>query len=333
MIWMADPVALSLGPITVRWYGLLFSGGFIIGYFMMNYMFKLKGYKTDDLDRLLIYVIVGTVIGARLGHCLIYEPDYYLANPIEILKIWKGGLASHGGTVGVVLAFYLFIKRSKQKYSFFELADMIVVPIALVCTFIRLGNFMNSEILGKPTDGPFGIIFARIGDMTPRYPAQLFEAAAYFATFILLAILYFKWKKRPQGMLLGILLLLIYTARFFIEPLKEEQADYNLNDGMNVGQLLSIPFIIGSLVLMAILYVYDKKKKAKLAANGVGKELAANGASEKLANKASESTTAIAEDKDDAKVSDAKDGEVQGKATAQSAETNDSKVSDRSHDK
>lgn len=297
---MADPVAFAIGPLTVRWYGLLFSGGFVIGYLMMNYMFKLKGYKTDDLDRLLVYVIIGTVVGARLGHCLIYEPDYYLAHPLEILKIWKGGLASHGGTVGVVIAFFIFIKQSKGKYSFFELADMIVVPIALVCTFIRLGNFMNSEILGKPTDGPFGVIFARIGDMTPRYPAQLFEAAAYFATFIILTILYFTWKNRPKGTLLGILLLLVYTARYFIEPLKEEQADYSLNSGMNVGQLLSIPFIIGSLLLIVILFVMQKRSYKKGTNDEVNNDMPTVASSKAYSNSNTVSNETM-KDVDDAK--------------------------------
>ena len=261
-IWDGDPVALRLGPVLFRWYGLLFAGGFIIGYFMMYAMFKRAKYNTDDLDRMLIYIFLGTLIGARLAHCLIYEPDFYRSNPLEILYIWKGGLASHGGTLGVVLAFFIFIKRSK-KYSFFEIADMLTVPIALVCTFIRIGNFMNSEILGKPTYGDFGVIFARLGEDFPRYPAQLFEAGAYFATFIILTILYFVWQRRPRGFMLGLLLFLIYTARFFIEPFKEEQADYSTHMALNVGQLLSIPFIIGALLIMLISWLYARKQAQK----------------------------------------------------------------------
>lgn len=257
-IWDGDPVALSLGPVLMRWYGLLFAGGFIIGYFIMFSMFKRAKYNTDDLDRMLIYIFIGTLVGARLGHCLIYEPDIYLSHPLEILKIWKGGLASHGGTIGVVIAFFIFIKRS-GKYRFFEIADMLTVPIALVCTFIRIGNFMNSEILGKPTNGNFGVVFARLGEDFPRYPAQLFEAGAYFVIFLILSVLYIKWHKRPVGFMLGLLLFLIYTARFFIEPFKEEQADYSTEMILNVGQLLSIPFIIGSLLLMVISVLYAKR--------------------------------------------------------------------------
>lgn len=261
-VWMGDPIAFSIGSISMRWYGLLFALGFVIGYFMMVALFKRKKYNTNDLDRLLVYIFVGTVIGARLGHCLIYEPDYFLSNPIEILKIWKGGLASHGGTVGVLLAFFIFIKRNKQ-YSFLEIGDMLCIPIALVCTFIRLGNFMNSEILGKPTGGDFGVVFARLGETFPRYPAQLFEAGAYLLTFIVLGLCYFLWKNRPRGMIIAILFFLIYTTRFFIEPLKEEQADYTTGISLNVGQLLSIPFILGAIV-MATFLVYRQNKLKKL---------------------------------------------------------------------
>lgn len=262
-VWDIDPVAFSVGPVTLRWYGLLFSGGFVLGYFIMQAMFKRARYNTEDLDRMLFYVFLGTIIGARLGHCLIYDPSYYLAHPVDILKIWQGGLASHGGTVGVILAFTLFIRRSKGRYRFFEIADMIVVPIALVCTFIRIGNFMNSEILGIPTDSPFGVVFARLGEDFARYPAQLMEALAYYMTFILLLSLYIMWKKRPEGMLLAILLFCIFTARLLIEPLKIEQAEYSTHMALNVGQLLSLPFIAGSIVLMVYLFRRDRKMRAQ----------------------------------------------------------------------
>ena len=262
LVWAGDPIVLSIGPVVLRWYGILFAGGFVLGYCIMVALFKRAHYRTEDLDKLLLYIFAGTIIGARLGHCLIYEPDYYLAHPVEILKIWQGGLASHGGTVGVVLAFYLFIKFSRR-YRFFDIADMLAVPIALVCTFIRIGNFMNSEILGKPTDSPLGIVFARLGEDFARYPAMLFEAAAYFITFLILAGLYLKWQRRPEGFLLALLLFLIYTARFLIEPFKEEQADYSTGIALNVGQLLSIPFIIGSLLLMLAVTWYDRSKRAQ----------------------------------------------------------------------
>ena len=154
-----DPIAFSIGPLSIRWYGILFSFGFIIGYIIMQLFFKKKKYNTEDLDRLLVYVFIGTVIGARLAHCLIYEPDFYFAHPIEIIKIWEGGLASHGGTVGVILAVLYFMHKTKWKYNFLELADMICVPTALVCSMIRIGNFFNSEILGIPTNSDYGVVF------------------------------------------------------------------------------------------------------------------------------------------------------------------------------
>ncbi len=247
--WDADPTLLTVGPVSLRWYGLLFAGGFVIGYYMMQYMYKKRGFDTTELDRLLLFIFVGTVIGARLGHCLIYEPDFYLSHPLEILKIWKGGLASHGGTVGVLLAVFLYFKIYKPKYTFLTFADMVCVPIALVCTFIRLGNFMNSEILGIPTDSVFGVVFVRLGENFARYPAQLFEAAAYFITFIILCFMYFAVKRRPQGLIFALLFFLIYASRFFIEPIKVEQADYSTHTIFTVGQLLSVPFMLFGLIL------------------------------------------------------------------------------------
>ena len=144
-----DPIAFSIGPLSIRWYGLLFSIGFIIGYCIMQYFFRKKNYKTEDLDKLLVYIFVGTVLGARLAHCFIYEPDFYLKYPSRILMIWEGGLASHGGCLGVLIAVLLFLR--KTSYRFLELADMLCVPTALVCSMIRMGNFINSEILGIPT--------------------------------------------------------------------------------------------------------------------------------------------------------------------------------------
>lgn len=256
--WDADPIALSIGPVELRWYGLLFAGGFVIGYFIMQYMFKKRGYDQNELDKLLLFIFAGTVIGARLGHCLIYEPDFYLAHPLEILKIWRGGLASHGGTLGVLFAVFLYFKIYKPKYTFLTFADMVCVPIALVCTFIRLGNFMNSEILGIPTDSVFGVVFLRLGEDFARYPAQLFEAASYLVTFLILGYIYFFVKRRPQGLIFALLFFFIYAARFFIEPLKMEQADYSTHTIFTVGQLLSVPFMLFGLILA--IYVWKKGK-------------------------------------------------------------------------
>ncbi len=253
-----DPIAFSVGPLSIRWYGLFFSCGFILGYIIMQLFFKQKNFKTEDLDKLLVYIFAGTVIGARLAHCLIYEPDFYLSHPVEILKIWEGGLASHGGSLGVVIAVLIFLR--KNKYRFLELGDMLCVPIALVCSLIRVGNFFNSEILGTPTNSDFGVIFVRLGETFPRHPAQLYEAVAYFAVFLILMALYLFVKNRPQGLIVGLLLTLTFTARMAIEPFKVEQADYSTNAIFNVGQLLSIPFILVGIAVI----IYSFKKNSKL---------------------------------------------------------------------
>ena len=247
-VWDTDPIIFELFSLQLRWYGLLFVSGFMGGFYIMQWMYKREGKDVQQLDRLLYFMFAGAVIGARLGHCLIYEPEYYLANPLEILYIWKGGLASHGGSLGMLLAVYLF-KRSSQD-SFLYIADRLSITIALGATMIRLGNFFNSEILGTKTQSAFGIIFARI-DNVPRHPAQLYEAAAYLFTLLLLFYLYKnKAGKLGNGFMLGTLLISVFSFRFLIEFIKQEQADYVLNLPLNVGHLLSIPFIILGGVLL-----------------------------------------------------------------------------------
>lgn len=254
-----DPVFFSIGPITIRWYGVLFSLGFIIGYFIMQYMFRSLKYKTEDLDKLLVMIFIGTVIGARLGHCIFYEPDFYLSNPIEIFKIWKGGLASHGGTIGVLIMVYLFAK--KNKYNLLQLLDMLSVPVALVSTLIRIGNFINSEIIGIETNTDYGVIFAKLGEIFPRHPVQLYESLAYFLTFIILGTIYFCIKRRPHGLIFGLLFVLVFGARIFIEPFKVEQADYSTGTIFTVGQYLSIPFIIVGFFVIFYAYWHNCRKE------------------------------------------------------------------------
>lgn len=254
-----DPVAFAIGPVQVRYYGLLFALGFILGYFIMQRMFRLKGYNTADLDALLVYMFVGTVIGARLGHCLFYEPEYYLANPVEILKIYKGGLASHGGALGITLAFFIFQRRHRN-YSFLEIADMLMIPIALVATMIRLGNFFNSEIIGTVSDGPFAVVFARLHDNLPRHPVQLYESFTYFMVFIVMCLCYKFYKTRADGFMLALTMILIFASRLFLEQFKTEQADYSTEMFLNVGQLLSLPFILAGVILLV--YVQLKHKRS-----------------------------------------------------------------------
>jgi len=241
-IWNIDPTLLHLGPLQLRWYGLFFVGSFFLGLTILQWIYKREDKNPTQLDDLLIYILIGTVIGARLMHCFAYEPEYYLAHPLEILMVWKGGLASHGGLIGVLIALYLFAKRYNTPY--FYLMARLTIPAALAATFIRIGNFFNSEILGIPTDKPWAIIFERI-DMLPRHPAQLYEAISYFILFIILFVLYRKLSSSFVTKIFpGIFFTYIFTVRFFLEYTKEHQASYVTSLPFSTGQLLSIPFIL-----------------------------------------------------------------------------------------
>ena len=241
-IWNVNPILIDFGILQLRWYGLLFVGAFLIGVQIGHWIYKKEGRDPALLDTLLIYIMVGTIVGARLMHCLAYEPAYYLENPIEIFMIQKGGLASHGGLLGVVLAVYLFARRHNESYLW--LLSRTAIPGALAATFIRLGNLFNSEILGKPTDMPWGIIFSRV-DMTPRHPVQLYEALAYFFLLIVLLIVYKKSKPEFVTKIFpAIFFTYVFTVRFFLEYTKTIQAHYATELPFNTGQVLSIPFIL-----------------------------------------------------------------------------------------
>lgn len=260
--WTGSPEILRIGSFAIRWYGVLFALGFIFGYQIMNYIFKKENKPIKDLESLVFYVIVGTVVGARLGHCLFYEPDYYLRNPIEIFMVWHGGLASHGGAIGVLLALWLF-SRKHRKINLLWLLDRIVVPTALVATLIRIGNFFNHEIIGKPTNVPWAVVFnifqgrEVVGTTPPVHPTQLYEAFAYLIIFIMLLIFYKKNILQRPGVPFGMFFLLVFTARFLIEFTKAPQADFEQFLPLSMGQILSIPFIIAGL------YFIFRKHKTK----------------------------------------------------------------------
>lgn len=242
LFWNANPIFLQIGPISIHWYGILFAAGFLLGYYLMQQIYKKEHQPTEQLDQLLTYIFIGTVVGARLAHTLIYEPDYYLAHPIEILEVWQGGLASHGGGLGVMLAIWYFVRKHPHN-GFLWVADRLVIPTALTGCFIRLGNFMNSEILGNPTHGDWGVVFERI-DSIPRHPAQLYEAVCYMLTFLILLACYHKGKEKQSGFLFGLFMILVFIARFGVEFFKTPQADYEAGFEITVGQWLSVPFII-----------------------------------------------------------------------------------------
>ncbi|MBP8126204.1 MAG: prolipoprotein diacylglyceryl transferase [Aeromonadaceae bacterium] len=246
--WNADPILLQLGPLAIHWYGVLFAGGFLLGYQIMQWIYRREGHPTEQLDKLLTFIFIGTVLGARLAHVVFYEPAYYFSNPWEILKIWKGGLASHGGTLGVLLAILIFV-RQHSDVRLLWLLDRLAIPTALTACFIRLGNFMNSEIVGLPTDGSWGVVFEKV-DMLPRHPVQLYEAGGYLLTFILLLVLYRLNKMQREGLAFGLFMTLIFGSRFLLEFFKTPQAAYEVGYSISVGQWLSVPFILLGILMM-----------------------------------------------------------------------------------
>ena len=253
--WDIDPAIFSIGDFEIRWYGLLFATSFYLGYIVLGKIFKKEGVDQKVLDNLTIWMIVGTIIGARLGHVFFYEPDYYLSNPVKILYLREGGLASHGAAISIIVTLWLFSKFRTKK-SFWWLIDRMVIVVALAGLFIRSGNLMNSEIVGKPTDVAWGFIFVRLGENFARHPAQIYEALSYTLIFFVLYRLYQKnYKVWNGGMIFGLFLILLFTARFIIEFFKANQVEFEDNLALNMGQWLSIPFV---LILSIVMFLSSK---------------------------------------------------------------------------
>lgn len=246
--WNPSPEIFSIGPLAVRWYGLAFAVGFIIGYDIVSRMFRHEGAPEKWLGILLMYVIVATLVGSRLGHVFFYAWDYYSQHPADIFKIWEGGLASHGGTIANIIAVFIFARFVTHKPASWTF-DKLVIPIALVGCLIRLGNLMNSEIYGGPTDLPWGFVFERNGETVPAHPTQIYEAGCYLLLFVLLMWMY--WKKNCEErpwLITGVFFIGIFLPRFLIEYVKNVQEPWEVdmiaNYGINMGQLLSIPFVL-----------------------------------------------------------------------------------------
>ncbi len=255
--WTADPEIFSIGPREIRWYTLMFILGFGFGLWLVGKMWKQEKLPERWFEYLFYYTFFGMIIGARLGHVLFYNPGYYLANPIEILKVWEGGLASHGGTLGIIIAIYFYSRRVTHK-SMLWTFDKLVVPTGSVAALIRIGNLMNHEIYGHPTDLPWGFRFIenlhawKMGAepifTVPSHPTQLYEAICYLLTFFLCLWLYFRkqaWKR--EGLIFGIFLVCIFGTRFFIEFLKNSQEAFEDSMTLNMGQWLSIPFVVAGI--------------------------------------------------------------------------------------
>jgi len=239
-----------LGSFEIRWYGLLFGLGFVCAYLVLQRIFKREEVKPELLDKLTLYIAVATVLGARLGHVLFYEPTYYFNHPGEILKVWEGGLASHGAAVAIILAAIIFSKV--YKLNLWWLFDRISIIIPLVAAFVRTGNLINSEIFGRPTNVPWAFIFVK-ADNIPRHPSQIYEAGSYLILFaILLTVYYKKGKTLSNGFIAGLMLTCLFTLRFFIEFFKDIQVSFEHSLPIDMGQIMSIPLILTGIVFMVI---------------------------------------------------------------------------------
>lgn len=265
--WTMSPEIIP-GYKTPNLYGILFVTGLVLGYFVVKRMFKKEGIKDEVLDKLVMYMVIGTIVGARLGHVLFYGPYYdeiidgrlvegYFSHPLDIFKVWQGGLASHGAAIAILIGLYIFSRYTVKK-PFLWILDRISAPVAIGGVFIRLGNLVNHEIVGHPTDIPWAFKFQnywnssiKAFDATPRHPAQLYESICYLIAFGILMFLFWRrdaWKK--PGFVFGTFLILIFGARLIIEFFKVGQTARDEILFLNTGQFLSIPFIIVGIVLI-----------------------------------------------------------------------------------
>lgn len=263
IMWNPDLTAFQIGSFSIRWYSLCWLIGLMLAYLMVRWLYNDQKVPQEKFEPLFIYCFLGILIGARLGHCIFYQPDYYLTSGhglVEMLlpihfdrngdwhMVGYQGLASHGGTLGLILALLLYCRRLKMPV--WQVLDNIAIATGLTACFIRLGNLMNSEIIGRATDVPWAFVFERV-DQLPRHPGQLYEAIAYAIYFILCVVLYKKMPKRVgTGFFFGLCLAFIFTFRFFIEYTKEVQEEFERSMALDMGQLLSIPFIAVGLWFM-----------------------------------------------------------------------------------
>lgn len=270
--WDVSPEIFIIGGFSLRYYSAFFAIGFILAYFIIKHYYKMESIPQKELDRLTIFVVLGGIIGARLGHCIFYEPSYFLTSKhwMEMILPFSfspfkftgyQGLASHGGAIGVLVAVFIFKFKSKQD-GFLSITDKLVIPIGFVGALIRFGNLMNSEIYGYPTDLPWGFLFVRNGDTLPCHPTQIYEALCYIIVSVVLILLYRRKNfAEKHGFMLGMFLIMVFTARFFIEFLKQNQESFEEGMSLNMGQILSIPAIVCGIML--VIYAFRTKKTAK----------------------------------------------------------------------
>ena len=265
--WNIDPAILHLGGFELRWYSLLFVSGFILGWFIMKHFFENEKLDVALLDPMLYMLLICTIVGARLGHCIFYQPDYYFGSWHgfwEIFMPWKGGLASHGGTIALLIGIWWYAQKygKKNHFDVMWLLDHLVIPVAFAACFIRLGNLFNSEIYGNPTSLPWGFVFERNGETVPCHPTQLYEAGTYLLLGIVLRLLYkYKLDKMYRGSFVGIFFVVCFGSRFLIEFVKNPQVAFEESMALNMGQLLSIPFIL--LGIGFLVWAYTRKMPAR----------------------------------------------------------------------
>ncbi len=266
--WHVNPEIFSIGPFSLRWYSILFISGFILGWFIFKWFFKREGVPVTLLDPLLYTLLIGTIVGARLGHCLFYQPDYYLGSWdgfLEIFMPWKGGLASHGGTIALIIAMWWFARHYGRKYDFdfLWILDRLCITVCFAGALIRLGNLFNSEIYGDVTSLPWGFIFELRGETLAKHPTQLYEALSYTVLGLVLLWIYRKkLDKVYRGFFIGVFFIFLFGMRFLIEFIKEPQVGFEQDMVLNMGQWLSIPFILlGAAILI---YSYIKKQPAEI---------------------------------------------------------------------
>ena len=266
--WNADPEIIAIGSLSLRWYSVLFVSGFILGWFIFKWFFKREGVPVTLLDPLLYTLLIGTIVGARLGHCLFYQPDYYLGSWEgfkEIFMPWKGGLASHGGTIALIIAMVWFARHygRKHDFDFLWILDHLAIAVCFAACFIRLGNLFNSEIYGDVTSLPWGFVFELRGETLPKHPTQLYEAFSYLILGIVLILLYkYRLPKMYRGTFIGLFFIGCFGSRFLIEFIKEPQVGFESEMALNMGQWLSIPFVLLGIGLL--IYSFVKKQPAEI---------------------------------------------------------------------
>ena len=270
--WNVNPVICQLGPIVLRWYSLLFVAGFPLGYWLFTKFCDKEWVDKELLEPLLYTMLICTIVGARLGHCLFYEPQYYLSHPGEILKVWHGGLASHGGAIALVLGIFWYARKYRKKGGFnaMRVFERIAITVCFAGACIRMGNLFNSEIFGGATSLPWGFKFVRSAQWVSEYgpsvfpeggaachPTQIYEALSYLLLGLVLLWVYFKKDKKVyQGWIFGVFLIVLFGMRFIIEFIKNDQVDFENGMAINMGQILSLPFIVAGVIILVLSYKY-----------------------------------------------------------------------------